>query len=388
MTHTHDLPEVGRDDWVAQLDKEAHSDPNRHRDGISDCKDLENDKCDPLGGNQCSDFFDGNWASKRAYWVFKAVKGAHGTIRAMHSKLDGETLSQSLKLKAMIEDFDVSSGDDMSCSIGALLSGGLAMASSVAGTVGHQASGMGMGIMSTILGSLGSGGGPGEGEAIKLSAVEEQLGKVFDSWKEGLEKVMALVMGDGDSSDYDDLPSFTNRAVGEPIAKFFGTPFWLLDSDSDLVENIIADVGTNIQHKMVDIILQTGNWKLVANPQIKSHEECYKVDHRRWIDADGEHMCFSIYDRGDVHDSRVPETMDKYGIDSLQNYFEIAIDCARNGDSEKNTIDAGDTINADGDKPRCFYSIPVKKRVGATGGSGGGGLLGDNVKGYELEDLF
>ena len=82
------------------------------------------------------------------------------------------------------------------------------------------------------------------------------------------------------------------------------------------------------------------------------------------------------------------DTMDKYGIDSLQNYFEIAIDCARNGDSEKNTIDAGDTINADGDKPRCFYSIPVKKRVGATGGSGGGGLLGDNVKGYELEDLF
>lgn len=99
-------------------------------------------------------------------------------------------------------------------------------------------------------------------------------------------------------------------------------------------------------------------------------------------------MCFLIYDCGDVYDSRVFEIMDKYGIDSLQNYFEIVIDCVRNGDFEKNIIDVGDIINVDGDKFCCFYSILVKKRVGVMGGLGGGGLFGDNVKGYEFEDFF
>jgi hypothetical protein len=332
------------------------------------------------------------YAYKQAYWVFETVKGAHNKINTMYERLRDGTTINSLRLGSIIEAFGIEGGNAFEGALGSLVTGGLGIAGGIAGLTGNPVTSFGAGVLGTLLGSIDMG--IGSDGAIKVSEMQDSLADVFVAWRRGLNQTMQTALGGGESDeDFNNLPDLSyEQGHDSNIGRFFGNPFWLLDNDSKLVKDTMEVIEEGIAMKMVDIVLQAGSWKVVADNRVKDHDECYKYDHRRWIKgANDEEQCFYMW-RGDKPDGSIEETMIEQGIGSLQAYFEAAIDCAKNGESGVHDIDASDSVFIGGDFhrdiPRCFFSIPVYQTVKPKYEGGGGGLLGDNVLGVDLEEIW
>lgn len=370
---------------MAQIDKKAHDDPNRNRNGIGGCSVIGGD-CDPGDYEQCSEAYEPGWMSMRSFWVFKAVKGVHRTISMLENELVGSTLAESLRLKSIVDDFDVSDKDDASSALLGLLSGALSMVATGAGAVGKADASTGMGIMSGLLGQVSSAVAGKDTEAIPLGEVQKALGDGFESWRAGLREILKVSMGNVTSEDdYDELPDFSGGdiTIDDPLLKFYSTPFWLLDDDANAVGTVVDEIGKNIKRKLVDIILNTGNYQIVAETS-KTEDNCSS----EWIKAGDGHYCFYVQNRMGDSESKLTTKMKDHGIENLREFMTIAIDCASTGDSGTSKIDAKDTINIDGKKkPRCFYSLPVKKTE-VNEDAHQGGIVGCTSKCNKLVDFF
>lgn len=257
-----------RENWLGRLEKLIANDDRTSRDGSSGCSSLT-DTCDPGPGLQCHEFYakgadegseigemyyDAAW--KQAYWVFKAVKGAHKKIIAMKQNLDDGVDIAGLNVKAILNDFGVSpddlkDGSDVTGGLAAALSIGAAFAG-LGGTKG-AALGAGLSVGSTILGQLK------QDDTFSTADIESSLAEAFKTWKDDLSDVLRIALGGGkDNAEFESLPDLSDekhRDHESHIGRFFATPFWLLDTDADEIQSLGKNAEAGIQLKLIDLAL-------------------------------------------------------------------------------------------------------------------------------------
>jgi hypothetical protein len=152
-----------------------------------------------------------------------------------------------------------------------------------------------------------------------------------------------------------------------PVVNFYDDPFWLIDDDVKPVNDVITATTGLTKHFLVDMIVKGLGYAISWESSIESSDECGDRAGRKWLTVGGKGRCFTFVQHHkattyyEIHpDTKLFETMGKYGIDNLETYYRASIDCARSGCK---TVQGGVGVgNSESDLPTCVYSLPVLKK--------------------------
>ncbi|KAL2207093.1 hypothetical protein CC79DRAFT_1356823 [Sarocladium strictum] len=201
-----------------------------------------------------------------------------------------------------------------------------------------------------------------EPEELSLTGVKTSLGGMFERSVKGLDQIARVAVGRPWGKDkVKDLPNFDNKDWESPIANFYDHAFWLLDSDSEPVSEVIDSTVKILRHHHVDSILQALGYAIIWDPEIDNQSDCSR-EPRRWLNVGGKDRCFYLAAKADADYAEAPEDskiyghLVKWGVKSLEKYFKSSIACARTTCKTAQALAVEEE-----DLPLCFYSAPVKK---------------------------
>lgn len=347
----------------------------------------EDGTCSLGSGDSCKEAFDkgeerGDDWFKEAYWIFRAAEGVHAKIGDLKQKLRDKTISTSLQIEKMAEDFettideDIFSVGDMPQWITAILSV-LGVPSTGSELIDKLSPHMDLSPgKASVLGMLGTAldyipkaeDDENQGK-VSLSKIKSSLGDLFDDSLEGLDRTLRAAMGRSwadHQDDYNRLPSLVSdgNEEEEAVANFYNNPLWLLDGDSQAIYEILMDAAKIIEIHVVDTILKDLGYVVMWDSSIEQESECNGNGYR-WMNVGDRDRCFTMYAKdgnfwsATPKDSELYAKMEKYGIKSLEAYYRGSVDCARVGCDMEQKVGAGELQNG---VPLCFYSAPVMKK--------------------------
>lgn len=192
----------------------------------------------------------------------------------------------------------------------------------------------------------------------------------FVAASDALERTLKIVTGLGKTEqDFLTLPAPIHDTYRSKITKFFNGGWWLLNDDSTVVQDLFASVKWNLQRKIASDIMNGADWKLIVDlrAEVASEEKCRTQRGRHWLEyEDGVFSCFYIAkvgiergglsDRPDVEEAgeELYDSMKKYGFDGEEDYYRDVLDCAVNGNDEKEL----DVSNVSfGSTPTCYFKL-------------------------------
>jgi hypothetical protein len=206
-----------------------------------------------------------------------------------------------------------------------------------------------------------------EREKVQGKDIKDALADMLDSTGESLRTTLRLAMGAAKKGEnYDNLPaSVEYPGTTSPVAKFFESGWWLVETDSGPVESIVDDMKVNLRRKVANNILKAAKYYLVANLNVERAADCGDQG-RQWLNYDGTGYCFHLLKvEGNPHSKPIwsePDAdfynvkMHNHHLGQRETYYKAILDCHKNGNSNKE-LEAGDIT-----KPtRCFFNLPVAK---------------------------
>lgn len=310
--------------------------------------------------------------AKRAYYIFRAVRGIQKKFTLLKAKLLDSTIINGLQLENIAKDLDGPSSKATLNKIATTLTNAIIVGGIAFGRAFPLA-----GIYGPAIGiSLATGWqAMSSDDELDLGSIESALGAYFEASAVNLENTLRTVMGypnnrtDTDFT-YEDLPNLTTNVYNDilkyPVAKFFGSPMWLVDSsDPGLTE--VLDLGMKMTRwKMIDSILQQLGYAVTAAKDYEDEKTCNDgTEGRKWLKVDDKYRCFSLYLRSSDGryspvgpEKNIYKKMAKYGLEDLEGYYKNAIQCAKENDSGDTDFTRSNQV--EGQLPMCFYNIPVK----------------------------
>lgn len=315
---------------------------------------------------------------KYAYWAFRAMRGVHKKLAMMQSEIRDSTILNSLDIKTMLADFEADDNSEagLGSEMMAWMSTAMLTISTIAGlsapVIGAAGAVLGLALGRT---SAELAAQDGEDTAVTLGELETWLGGYFDASRRSMQTAVSLAAGvQQDGARFDTLPSLAYKTTEKDfgteshIARFFSTPFWLLDVDSQIVRDAVNAGGSNIRYKLIDTILQTVGWAVMGDDEIKDQATCDDTRGGRWMEVDGTSYCLSLwwlnerdqYQQSNL-DSPLFANLEKHKMVELETYYRGALKCAKAGRSGTRKIEVDDVVA--NELPECFFSPEVKWRV-------------------------
>lgn len=372
------LSDKGEEGWLRASETQLFG-SETSTEGSSNCANIGGSPCEPGRHEmQCGDYFDYKedkieW--KYAYWAFRAMRGMYSKISRMADELRDSTLISSLSITELINDLESDKLDDLA---GADLLNWMSTAIIMAGAatgVGAPVAGAGAVITGLIFARAGAE--IDEDDVSKTVQFEEAQVWLRDYFKEGLggfKSAISLAAGvKYKGTEFSDLPSLTHRTVDKDfttendVSRFFSSPFWLLDDDSQAVKDAVNAGGDELYWKLTDVVLQGAGW-VVMGVDEEDEESCGDINGGvgRWMEVDGEHYCLALFYENNsgysrpASDSSIMDHLEKHNFVELEDYYRGSLECAKQGNSGTRSLEPDyDAIIANG-RPPCFFSAEVK----------------------------
>lgn len=346
-------------------------------------------KCEPGLDWQCDQYFDKSpdkYECKMGYWVYRAIRVMHDNLELLQDEIRDKTIINGFQTEDMVKEFDATE-EHVNVGSMAFVLNWVASTFLTAGAV-YGLTNPVVGTTGVVVGLLFSrvAGDVGVGEAkdkaksdepVNIGRIKSILAEHFEKKGDELKQTARLAVGeDLDGVGFDKLPSMAfattenDFTTTSSIAKFFSTPFWLLDINSNTVKEVIDTAGIRIRWKLIDTILQTVGWAVMGDQEIKDQGACDKT-RGQWMDVEGTTYCLNLWwnDNGNwrkaAEDTKVYSGMEKFGMLGQQEYYRQCLRCAKAGRSGTTDVTVPDGVGSDPaamELPECLLSAPVKWR--------------------------
>lgn len=346
-------------------------------------------ECKPDKDMECYELYDAFDGGATAFWVYRAVKGAHKKLQRLAEQQLVSTVAESLSIDSLVDDFDASDMIVSSNAWDALAWFGYAMMG-ISGFIPFLAPGIMAGSLAGALGGtlgLFVAKGASEGKAAdpkpgaqrdtNIKALQNTLKSLFLDSRDNFGRSLRLALGiKYDEEEFSDLASPASLSadwqpetpVTSNAAKFFSDPLWIMDSNTEEIDGLMKAGAQVFRFKLIDRILQQSKWLLAADPKVTSKEDCDKIQTGRWINIDDQDACFALWYKDSWLEPEVPKEDDKivkalkdHEMIDLEVYYREAIRCAESHGSETTDLDITDAFSKE--LPLCFFSIPVNIMV-------------------------